>query len=200
MDQIKYKVIPNILNSEEIKLVKDYCKTLHINNKTLENMDMTQNNCGDTCFYKDPLMQSILNNKKEMVERAFNKKLTSTYTFWRCYTYGAELKKHKDRESCEYSVTLFIGSDDQDWPIFMEGKPVYLDPGDGIAYKGCDLEHWREPYKGDYHIQVFLHYVDSEGPYKDFKGDNRDKGLKSLTLEQKEKFKNDEKGIDDLNL
>lgn len=189
MDQIKYKVIPNMLNSEELKLIQDYCKTRHINNKNLEYMDIQQNNCGDSCFYKDPIMQSISNTKREMVEEAFNTKLSSTHTFWRCYTYGSELGKHKDRPSCEYSVTLFIGSDGKDWPIFMDGEPLYLNPGDAVVYKGCELEHWREPYEGDYHMQVFLHYVDPEGPYKAFAGDNREKGVKSLTPEHIEKLR-----------
>jgi PKHD-type hydroxylase len=27
--------------------------------------------------------------------------------------------------------------------------------------------HWRKPFKGNEYIQVFLHYVDADGPYKD---------------------------------
>ena len=27
-----------------------------------------------------------------------------------------------------------------------------------LIYKGCDLEHWREPFKGKDCAQVFLHY------------------------------------------
>ena len=82
------------------------------------------------------------------------------------------LKKHKDRHSCEISVTVFIVSDgEHEWPIYMDGKKVNLTPGDGVIYRGCDIEHWREPYKGDYHMQVFLHYVDANGKYANHKGD-----------------------------
>ena len=28
-----------------------------------------------------------------------------------------------------------------------------------VMYKGCDLEHWREPFMGDNHAQVFLFYT-----------------------------------------
>ncbi len=28
-------------------------------------------------------------------------------------------------------------------------------------YKGCDLEHWREPFEGKDCGQVFLHYNDA---------------------------------------
>jgi hypothetical protein len=53
----------------------------------------------------------------------------------------------------------------------MGGKSVSLNKGDAIIYKGCDVEHWREPFNGDYHMQVFLHYVDKHGKYSDYKGD-----------------------------
>jgi hypothetical protein len=36
--------------------------------------------------------------------------------------------------------------------------PVQLAPGDMIIYKGCELLHWREPFQGNQHAQVFLHY------------------------------------------
>lgn len=166
----KYIVIPKLLNSTEVKLAHEYCKERHI--KNTDNFDEVQNNCGDTYFYKDPLIQAFLKNKKKILEKNVNLKLHETYTFWRCYTYGADLKKHKDRPSCEISVTVFIGSDEEhEWPIYMDGKKVNLKVGDGVIYRGCDIEHWREPYKGDYHIQAFLHYVDANGKYANHKGD-----------------------------
>ena len=27
-----------------------------------------------------------------------------------------------------------------------------------LVYSGCDLEHWREAFKGEVCVQVFLHY------------------------------------------
>ena len=166
----KYKIIPKLLNDVELKLAHEYCKEKHITNTN--NFDEVQNNCGDTFFYKDPLMQIFLKDKKKVLEKNTGLKLHETYAFWRCYTYGAELKKHKDRPSCEISVTLFIGSDgEHEWPIYMGGKKGNLKPGDGVIYRGCDVEHWRKPYKGDYHIQTFLHYVDANGKHAAHKGD-----------------------------
>jgi hypothetical protein len=39
-----------------------------------------------------------------------------------------------------------------------------LKQGDMLVYKGCELEHWREKFKGDECIQVFLHYNNSRTP------------------------------------
>ena len=29
-----------------------------------------------------------------------------------------------------------------------------------LVYRGCDLEHWREKFKGKECVQAFLHYND----------------------------------------
>jgi hypothetical protein len=55
----------------------------------------------------------------------------------------------------------------------MAGKKILLNPGDIAIYKGCEVEHWREPYEGRQQIQLFLHYVDANGIYKDYKFDKR---------------------------
>jgi hypothetical protein len=50
---------------------------------------------------------------------------------------------------------------------------VSLNPGDGLIYRGCDCYHWREPFAGDHLAQVFLHYVDQNGPNTEWKYDKR---------------------------
>jgi len=169
--EFKYKVINNFLTQEEIKLLNTYCRIKHRLN--FDSFDFHQNDNGDTFFYGDPLMESLMISKISLMEKETGLKLNPTYAFWRMYTMFADLKKHKDRESCEISVTVMIGSDGTKWPIFMEGNKIELEPGDAVIYLGCELEHWREEFKGDWHSQVFLHYVDKNGPYKNFLMDNR---------------------------
>jgi PKHD-type hydroxylase len=50
----------------------------------------------------------------------------------------------------------------------MGRKSLDLRPGDGVLYKGCTIEHSRKEFKGREYIQVFLHYVDAHGPFKDY--------------------------------
>ena len=80
----KYKIIPKLLNDVELKLAHEYCKEKHITNTN--NFDEMQNNCGDTFFYKEPLMQVFLKDKKKILEKNIDLKLHETYAFWRCYT------------------------------------------------------------------------------------------------------------------
>jgi hypothetical protein len=87
----------------------------------------------------------------------------------RIYKKGDVLARHKDRYSCEISTTLNLGG--EPWPIYLDptektgqaGIEVNLDPGDMLIYSGCDLEHWREEFKGKNCGQVFLHYNNLKG-------------------------------------
>lgn len=71
------------------------------------------------------------------------------------YTYNSELTPHKDRPSCEISVTIMFGSDGTKWPIYMKDTPVELSPGDACIYLGCEIEHYRKHFTGDWHAQAF---------------------------------------------
>ncbi|MDB4809610.1 hypothetical protein OAH34_00285 [bacterium] len=127
---------------------------------------------GDYSRYGDPTFDSLLQHKISKVEQITGLQLTPTYTYHRLYTTGTELVRHKDRPSCEISTTLCLGYDsDYNWPMFVskedggQGEPIYLNPGDMIIYRGCEIEHWREPFKGLNHAQVFFHYNEKNGQY-----------------------------------
>jgi hypothetical protein len=117
--------------------------------------------------YADPLMETILEGLKPLMEEQSELKLFETYSYVRIYKKGDILKRHKDRFSCEVSTTLNLGGDS--WPIYLEptgkenekGIKVDLKPGDMLMYRGCELEHWREPFTGENCAQVFLHYNDA---------------------------------------
>jgi len=55
------------------------------------------------------------------------------------------------------------------YPIYLDptgqydqpGVEINLNQGDMLIYRGCDLEHWREEFKGEECCQVFLHYNDA---------------------------------------
>lgn len=91
-----------------------------------------------------------------------------TYSYARIYTKGEILEKHIDRPACEVSVTLHLGSDGTEWPIYFT-KPdgtiasATLKPGQAVVYSGIISEHWRTKFKGTHYGQVFLHYVKSRG-------------------------------------
>jgi len=135
---------------------------------------------GDFSKYGDPIMDTLLSLSLTQMQTLTAKELVPTYSYHRLYTTGTELKKHSDRPSCEISTTLCLGYDvsnvdaskypDWDWPMFIEEPngeeiPVHMKPGDMIIYRGCELKHWREPFWGNNHAQVFLHYNEKGGQY-----------------------------------
>ena len=110
--------------------------------------------------YSDIVMETLLQKVKPIMEKESSLNLIETYSYARIYKKGDELIRHKDRYSCEISTTMNLGGDD--WPIFLEPDiKVNLSQGDMLIYRGCDLEHWRQPFEGEDCAQVFLHYNDA---------------------------------------
>ena len=127
-------------------------------------------------------METLMLKCQPAMEKATGLKLYPAYTYARIYKKGDELKRHKDRFSCEISTTMNLGGDD--WPIYLEPNPkkggvkpgigyvsdntkgvrIDLKPGDMLVYSGCELEHWREKFKGKECVQVFLHYNNRKTP------------------------------------
>lgn len=118
--------------------------------------------------------ETLLKIQKLKVEELTGIELCPTYSFARLYTTGNELPKHKDRPACEISVTAKLGdTENYNWPIFIDGTKIELNVGDAVIYKGCEVMHWREKHEvpGYYLGQVFLHYVDKNGAYSDYRYD-----------------------------
>ena len=136
--------------------------------------------------YANMAMETLLLKCLPKMEEATGLKLYPAYTYARIYKKGDELKRHKDRFSCEISTTMNLGGDD--WPIYLspnenvgipehaggkkgitvsskaKGIRVDLKPGDMLVYRGQELEHWREKLKGKECVQVFLHYNNRKTP------------------------------------
>ena len=166
----KYKLIKNFLTPEETGLLKDYARISHRINR--ENFDRSNVNL-DSYFYGHAILDALLLQKWKPMEEKTGLKLLPTFCFLRIYTHLSDLVPHTDRPSCEISVTAMLGSCGTEWPIYMEKNPINLEPGDGAIYLGCEVPHKRLPFKGDWHAQVFLHYVDANGKYKNLVRDER---------------------------
>ena len=164
MAAVEYKLIKNLFSEEELEIVKKYCY-----NKLDENKDyILDSQSFSPAWYKDPLMTALLDIKLPLVEKESNLKLFPTFTYWRYYVFGAHLKKHTDRPSCEISVTACIKKYDN-WPLIIEGETFELEEGDALLYAGCDQKHGRPGvYKGEGMAQVFFHYVNQNGPNKHY--------------------------------
>jgi len=181
----KFLVVKNLLNQDLTTLLYSYCittvqradylQTYHsdIYNEYLEGI-FNDGQAKGYGRYGDPLMDTVLSLFTDAMSVYTGLELLPNYTYWRLYEHGSDLKKHVDRLSCEISVTICLGEDnsmvdtemypDYHWPIFVESNgqniPVPLEPGDALIYKGTEVPHWREPFKGTHQAQLFMHYND----------------------------------------
>jgi uncharacterized Rmd1/YagE family protein len=109
----------------------------------------------------------LLIEKISFMSEIMGEPMFPTYCYSRLYKNDEVLEKHKDRNSCEVSVTLNLGGD-KDWDIFFT-KPngdivsCNLKPGQAVIYLGIISEHWRNAFEGQEYGQVFLHYVKAKG-------------------------------------
>src|SRR5579864_3137901 len=109
------------------------------------------------------------NHLAKTVSAAVGEPVKPSYVYSACYVSGAELRKHIDREQCEFSVTLcldFSPEPDKEtpWPIRLDTPqgPVSISQalGDGLVYRGTRVPHYRDVLaEGRTSTSIFFHYV-----------------------------------------
>lgn len=182
----KYVILSNVLDPNILLLLRQYTinsvrRADHLQtfypdayNSILEG-DWDDTQVSDAYYrYGDPVFDTLMVLLKTQVEEFTGLNLVENYTYWRMYQTGNILEKHTDRNSCEISATIHIGHDSSNlddpnelWPIYVKDDkgneiPIELNPGDMLIYKGCEVEHWRDEFKGLNQSQVFLHYNNAE--------------------------------------
>ena len=175
----KYVHLPDFLDKENCAQLTDALKTLIKARATRqdEQCPLSQSIGGAEVF--DSLLVQLL----PYFEQASGKRLLPTYSYARLYAPGDVLENHLDRPACEISATITLGFEGDVWPIYMgdsmekdNASEIKMQVGDAVMYRGMEKFHWREKYtEGKWQAQVFLHYVDADGPNKEWKFDKREK-------------------------
>ena len=138
--------------------------------------------------YRYPSYHQVHKLIGKAIENILQIDLFPTYYYERCYWKGSVLARHTDRPACEISISIQVSSNTKPWPIFFkkpngEESSVTMNDGDGVIYKGIEIEHWRNRLDSKYnrfqryikklrkidddtyHHQVFFHYVKAQGNY-----------------------------------
>ena len=173
----KYLHLKGFLDTDNCRELTDELKKLVESKQTQKDDQCPKSEAVHGAITFDKLLVDL----KPHFEKASGKKLHPTYSYARLYVPGEELVNHTDREACEISVTITLGFGGNVWPIYMgddmaktNAKKIDMEIGDAVLYYGMDKHHWREVYtEGEWQAQVFLHYVDADGPHKDLKNDKR---------------------------
>ena len=135
---------------------------------------------GSQSFYGNPVTEALLVMVLPKIEEIVEDKLLPTYSYARIYRNNAILKLHRDRPSCEVSVSIQLASvgvqNQGGWAISMDGKNIHLSDSDGVVYNGIKVEHGRDELvceETGFQAQVFLHYVRASGRFARFCFDRR---------------------------
>jgi hypothetical protein len=174
----KYVIVDSAVPVDICQNLSDYILKLVEDNKTTKDEQCPLSES----VYGNSMLDILLEDLRPTIEKATGLNLIPTYSYARKYLPGDELKPHLDRPSCEISATITLGYEGGLWPIHVSTDDkiendigeILIDVGSMVVYRGEEINHWREPYtQGKWQCQVFLHYVDADGPHKDLKYDGR---------------------------
>jgi len=188
----QYELAPELLTPEITSLVCQYArlKQRWFREREIESSPTYMS--GTHSVFGDTLMETLLLNCLGTMQEITSLELCPTYSHYRIYKPGDTLQKHTDRLACEISASICLGYQYNDvekeyhWPLWIQTPSdgedddkieIILQPGDAIVYQGCSLPHWRNRFiagPNSWLAQVFLHYVDKNGPhYPEHAYDNR---------------------------
>jgi hypothetical protein len=171
-----YAVIPEAIPPDQRQFLFDYVLALCGRAVSPQGDEQVP---GTPFAYGDFATEGLLKAVQPVVENRVGLALYPTYSYLRLYKHGDRLQRHVDRPACEISATLCLGYlPDSPWPIWVDHSgnavPITLFAGDMLIYRGIEIPHWREQYSGNRLAQVFLHYVDQNGPHREWKFDKRE--------------------------
>jgi hypothetical protein len=207
-EQNGYVHLKGFLDEDNCRELTGILRDLVTQGKTIKDPQCPKSHAIHGSVTFDKLLEDLLPH----FEKHCGKRLYPTYSYARLYEPGEELKIHSDRPACEISATVTLGWSGKQWAIFMadptdkdsEAEPynsegdneyknvkaknisaVWMNVGDAVLYRGQEKLHWREKFEGEWQAQVFLHYVDADGPHAEWKYDKREQlGLSKTTGEQ----------------
>lgn len=162
----EYAAIPSLLHPFHVAVLRRYYRAL---------IRQGRIQLGDAqsslryAVHNDPVARFFHRQLTRKISDVAGEPLKPSYVYLASYQSGAELKKHTDREQCEFSITLCLDFSPEPilatpWPICLQTPnstvQVYQALGDGLAYRGTRLPHFRSPLgPGQTSTSIFFHYV-----------------------------------------
>lgn len=163
-----YKYVAGMLSQDLVNFLTDFSlQNITVGDEQVPNSSALHS-------INSEIYTQILFHLHPLMEIETNLKLKPIYSYNRIYFGGSELQKHKDRAQCEISASICLNysyeNENYRWPLCMGDMPIIIKPGDGVIYKGPKIDHWRPIFtqpQTSWHHQLFVHYVDKNGPYAD---------------------------------
>ena len=117
-------------------------------------------------FYNNEIFNNLAEKVKHYIQEKTGINLATTFNYSRIYRKGEILKKHTDRNACEFSATITLDySGTEPWDFLIkdqEEESIKINRGDMFIYDGVNLAHWRHELKDEWQSQVFLFFSAEE--------------------------------------
>lgn len=112
-----------------------------------------------------PILEDAAKTLLPKARNIFGEDIQSSYTLWVSYKgFRANLPHHIDDNACTFTIDMCMSYKTQ-WPIYVEGKELILEPNQAAVYYGEDQYHWRnkfpDPAKNEVEM-IFFHFTKPE--------------------------------------
>ena len=120
---------------------------------------------------RDPICHFFHQQLTDLVSAMAGQRVKPSFNFFAAYHRGSTLPPHRDREQCEWSMSVLIDhspepADISPWPLYLlppntaDATPISIRLGDAILYYGREVRHHREPLvDANYCTYWFFFYV-----------------------------------------
>lgn len=119
-------------------------------------------------WQNEPMSRFFHHQLTGIVGRLVGEPVRPSYSYVSAYRAGAVLDRHRDREQCEYTVSLLIAESGPGvaggWPLLFDTAEgtvsITQHPGQAVLFRGTALPHYRPPLPdGNTHLSLLFHYV-----------------------------------------
>jgi hypothetical protein len=167
--QKNYAPVRDSIHSFNLAALRRYCRYLIRRGKVHLGDEQSSRRY---VVHNEPVARYFHHQIKNVVSAVVGEPVKPSYVYLASYLGGAELKKHTDREQCEFSVTLCLDFSPEperetSWPICLETPEgmvtVYQALGDALIYRGTAVPHYRGALRDGYtSTSIFFHYVPAD--------------------------------------
>jgi hypothetical protein len=119
--------------------------------------------------HNEPVARFFHHQLTPVVAQLVSEPVKPSYAYFASYQSGAKLKRHTDREECEFSLSFCLDyapepEDATPWPLYLEvGRSrmtIHQALGEALLYRGRELPHYRDRLPdGHTSTSIFFHYV-----------------------------------------
>lgn len=162
----KYATFPSLIHPFHVAALRRYYRCL-IRKGLIQHPDPQ---CPQRLVaHNEPVARFFHNQLTNIVSAVAGEPVKPSYVYLASYQPGAELKKHTDREQCEFSISFCLDFSPEPgretpWPLCLDtpqGKiKIHQALGDGLFYRGTRVPHYRDVLpEGMTSTSIFFHYV-----------------------------------------